>query len=62
MTRHQRERFDIEDEPVGWALRPQLCVALRGQGVESRIDFDGVELPGVKAQPLFSASRGRRIK
>jgi hypothetical protein len=49
MLRHQRERFDIEDKPVWRSLRPQLCVALRGQGVESRIDFDRVELLGVKA-------------
>jgi alkanesulfonate monooxygenase SsuD/methylene tetrahydromethanopterin reductase-like flavin-dependent oxidoreductase (luciferase family) len=29
MLCHQRERFDIEDEPIGCALGPQLCITLR---------------------------------
>jgi hypothetical protein len=62
MLRHQRERFDIEDEAVWCALRPQPRVTFRRQRVVGRIDFDRVELLGVKAQPLFSASYGRRIK
>jgi hypothetical protein len=39
MLRHQRERFDIEEEPIGCALRPQLRVAFRRQSVVGRIDF-----------------------
>ena len=56
MLRHQRERLDIEDEPVRCALRPQLRVTFRWQGVVCRIDFDRVELLGVKAQPLYDAA------
>jgi hypothetical protein len=48
MLRHQRERFDIEDEPVRCALRPRLRVTFRWQSVVCRVDFDGVELLGVK--------------
>jgi hypothetical protein len=62
MLRHQRERFDIEDEPVRRSLGPQLRVTFRRQGVVGRIDFNRVELLCVKAQPLFSTSHGMRIK
>src|ERR1700730_8363768 len=31
---HQRERFDIEDKSDGRSLRPELRVALSGQGIE----------------------------
>ncbi|MGC2492711.1 MAG: hypothetical protein WA410_07730 [Candidatus Binatus sp.] len=63
MLSHQRERFDIEDEPLGCALGPpSLALRSAGRGIVGRIDFDRVELLGVKAQPLFSASHGRRIK
>jgi hypothetical protein len=62
MLRHQGERFDIENEPVGYPLRPELPVTFRWQGIIGRIDFDRVELFGVKAQSLFCASHGRRIK
>jgi hypothetical protein len=39
MQRHQRERFDVEQETVGRALCPKLRVSFRWQGVVGRIDL-----------------------
>jgi hypothetical protein len=52
---HLTQLLESRDTSVRCSLRPQLRVAFRGQGVIGRIDFDRVELLGVKAQPLFSA-------
>jgi hypothetical protein len=58
---HLTQLLESRDTSVRCSLRPELRVAFRGQGVIGRIDFDRVELLGVKTQPLFSASHGRLL-
>jgi hypothetical protein len=59
MLGHQCVSFDVE-EKVRWrALRPQFGVALRRQCIIGRVDLDGVEALGVKAQAILGgADRG----
>ncbi len=52
MPRHDAERLDVHDEPVGRALGPALDHLLDRQPVVGRVDLDRVEVLRVVAEPL----------
>ena len=62
MLSHQRKRLDVEDEPLGRTLGPELGVAFGRKRVVGRIDFDGFELLGVELEAVFRGFGPRRIK